>query len=82
MSSPRQVIFGTGAIGLATAQATGARLVSMENVYMYGRPNGQPLTETRPCAAHTKKGKLLLTLIDARAGGGTGPQARTRPAEP
>jgi nucleoside-diphosphate-sugar epimerase len=43
---------------LAAAQATGARLVSMENVYMYGRPNGQPLTETREYAAHTKKGKL------------------------
>ena len=43
---------------LAAAEATGARLVSMENVYMYGRPAGQPLTETRPYAAHTKKGKL------------------------
>jgi nucleoside-diphosphate-sugar epimerase len=30
----------------------------MENVYMYGRPNGQPLTEDRPYAAHTKKGQL------------------------
>jgi nucleoside-diphosphate-sugar epimerase len=43
---------------LAAAQASGARLVSMENVYMYGRPGGQPLTETHPYAAHTKKGKL------------------------
>jgi nucleoside-diphosphate-sugar epimerase len=43
---------------LAAAQANGARLVSMENVYMYGRPNGQPLTEDRPYAAHTKKGQL------------------------
>jgi nucleoside-diphosphate-sugar epimerase len=43
---------------LAAAQATGARLVSMENVYMYGRPAGQPLTETRPDTAQTKKGKL------------------------
>jgi nucleoside-diphosphate-sugar epimerase len=47
---------------LAAAQATGARLVSMENVYMYGRPNGQPLTETRPYAAHTKKGKLRARM--------------------
>jgi nucleoside-diphosphate-sugar epimerase len=30
----------------------------MENVYMYGRPAGRPLTETRGYAAHTKKGKL------------------------
>ena len=36
---------------LAAAQATGARLVSMENVYMYGRPAGRPLTETRDYAA-------------------------------
>jgi nucleoside-diphosphate-sugar epimerase len=43
---------------LAAAEATGARLVSMENVYMYGRPNGQPLTENRAYAAHTTKGQL------------------------
>jgi len=47
---------------LAAAEATGARLVSMENVYMYGRPNGQPLTETRPHAAHTKKGQLRARM--------------------
>jgi nucleoside-diphosphate-sugar epimerase len=43
---------------LAAAEAAGARLVSMENVYMYGRPNGRPLTEDRPYDAHTKKGQL------------------------
>jgi len=43
---------------LAAAEATGARLVSMENVYMYGRPDGQPFTETSPYRAHTKKGQL------------------------
>ena len=43
---------------LAAAETHEARLVSMENVYMYGRPAGQPLTETRDYAAHTKKGKL------------------------
>ena len=47
---------------LAAAQASGARLVSMENVYMYGRPDGQPLTETRPYAADTKKGKLRARM--------------------
>jgi hypothetical protein len=40
---------------LAAAQATGARLVSMENVYMYGPPNGQPLTETHPYAPPPRK---------------------------
>ena len=29
---------------------------------MYGRPNGQPLTETRPYAAHTKKGTLRARM--------------------
>ena len=43
---------------LAAAETQDARLVSMENVYMYGRPAGRPLTETRDYAAHTKKGKL------------------------
>jgi nucleoside-diphosphate-sugar epimerase len=43
---------------LAAAEAQDARLVSMENVYMYGRPAGRPLIETRDYAAHTKKGKL------------------------
>jgi nucleoside-diphosphate-sugar epimerase len=43
---------------LAAAAATGARLVSMENVYLYGRPAGQPLTENRAHSAHTTKGQL------------------------
>jgi nucleoside-diphosphate-sugar epimerase len=43
---------------LAAAQAAGARLVSLENVYMYGRPAGRPLTEDRAHDAHTKKGQL------------------------
>ncbi|HET9005888.1 MAG TPA: NAD-dependent epimerase/dehydratase family protein [Actinomycetes bacterium] len=47
---------------LAAAQATGARLVSMENVYLYGPPAGQPLTETRPYSADTKKGKLRARM--------------------
>jgi nucleoside-diphosphate-sugar epimerase len=43
---------------LAAAEAAGARLVSMENVYLYGRPAGHPLTEDRAHDAHTKKGQL------------------------
>jgi nucleoside-diphosphate-sugar epimerase len=43
---------------LAAAEATGARLVSMENVYMYGRPAGSAFTEDRAYDAHTKKGRL------------------------
>ncbi len=43
---------------LRAAEATGARLVSMENVYLYGRPAGRPLTEDRRHDAHTVKGRL------------------------
>ncbi|GIF22539.1 hypothetical protein BJ973_002863 [Actinoplanes tereljensis] len=43
---------------LAAAVANDARLVSMENVYMYGRANGLPLTEDRAYDAHTRKGRL------------------------
>lgn len=43
---------------LIAAEAAGARLVSMENVYMYGRPGGRPLTEDHGYDAHTTKGKL------------------------
>ncbi|SKC67341.1 NAD-dependent epimerase/dehydratase family protein [Krasilnikoviella flava] len=43
---------------LAAAEAAGARLVSMENVYMYGRPDGLPLTEDSGDHAHTTKGRL------------------------
>jgi nucleoside-diphosphate-sugar epimerase len=58
---------------LAAAETHGARLVSMENVYMYGRPAGRPLTETRDYNAHTKKGKLrgrmATELLDAHQAG-------------
>ena len=43
---------------LAAAEAAGARLVSMENVYLYGRPAGRPLTEDRAHDARTTKGRL------------------------
>jgi len=58
---------------LAAAEATGARLVSMENVYMYGRPAGRPLTEDRAYDAHTTKGRLrarmALELLAAHRAG-------------
>lgn len=49
---------------LAAAEATGARLVSMENVYMYGRPDGHALTEDRENNAHTKKGQLRARMAE------------------
>jgi nucleoside-diphosphate-sugar epimerase len=47
---------------LAAAEKQGARLVSVENVYMYGRPNGRPLTEDRAHDAHTRKGRLRSAM--------------------
>jgi nucleoside-diphosphate-sugar epimerase len=47
---------------LDAARVRGARLVSMENVYMYGRPNGRPLSEDRAYDAHTEKGRLRAEM--------------------
>jgi nucleoside-diphosphate-sugar epimerase len=49
---------------LAGAESAGARLVSLENVYMYGRPAGRPLTETRDYAAHTTKGRVRAEMAE------------------
>jgi nucleoside-diphosphate-sugar epimerase len=45
--------------------ANGAKLVVMENLYMYGDPNGQPITENMPYDAHTKKGKVRAAISEA-----------------
>src|SRR5439155_50718 len=47
---------------LATAQAAGARLVSLENVYMYGQPDGKPFTEASPYRAQTRKGRIRAAM--------------------
>ncbi len=44
------------------AAAAGAKLVTLENVYMYGRPGGQPLTEETPYNAHTRKGGVRQAM--------------------
>lgn len=49
---------------LAAAEAHGALLVSMENVYGYGRPDGAPLTEQSPLNAHTRKGLLRNAMAE------------------
>jgi nucleoside-diphosphate-sugar epimerase len=43
---------------LAGATAADAKLVSFENVYMYGPTGGDPLTEDLPYAADTRKGSV------------------------
>jgi nucleoside-diphosphate-sugar epimerase len=47
------------------AAAAGAKLVSMENVYMYGSPYGKPLTERRPMTAMTRKGRVRAEMSEA-----------------
>ena len=49
---------GLQAAAIAAAQAAGARLVAMDNVYMYGRANGRPFTEDRAYDPHTRKGRV------------------------
>lgn len=50
---------------LEGAAAAGARLVALENMYMYGSTGGQPLVETLPYAAHTHKGTVRAALSEA-----------------
>ncbi|HMN31295.1 MAG TPA: NAD-dependent epimerase/dehydratase family protein, partial [Caldilineaceae bacterium] len=50
---------------LAGAAAAGAKLVSMENVYMYGPTGGKPLVESLPYAAQTRKGKVRAAMAEA-----------------
>src|SRR5215212_3197934 len=47
---------------LEGAASAGARLVAMENVYMYGPTGGRPLTEDLPYAAETRKGEVRAKM--------------------
>ncbi len=49
---------------LEGAAAAGAKLVSFENVYMYGPTGGAPLTEDLPYAATTRKGSVRARMAD------------------
>lgn len=42
-----------------------AKLVLVENLYMYGETNSKPLTEDMPHNAHTKKGKVRSEMSKA-----------------
>ena len=42
-----------------------AKLVVVENLYMYGESDGKPLTEDTPHNAHTKKGKVRSEMSKA-----------------
>jgi nucleoside-diphosphate-sugar epimerase len=58
---------------LEGAASAGAKLVVMENVYMYGPAAGRPLTEDRPYAATGHKGRtrarMAQELLEAHAAG-------------
>jgi tetratricopeptide (TPR) repeat protein len=44
---------------------TGAKLVIVENLYMYGDTDGKPLTEDLSSNAHTRKGRVRAALSEA-----------------
>jgi len=46
------------------AAAAGAKLVAMENLYMYGPTDGRPLTEALPYAASTRKGTVRARMSE------------------
>jgi nucleoside-diphosphate-sugar epimerase len=46
------------------AAAAGARLIAMENLYMYGPTDGRPLTEDLPYAANTRKGRVRAMMSE------------------
>lgn len=50
---------------LAGASAAGAKLVVLENLYMYGPHGGVPLTETTPMRATGLRGKTRKTMTEA-----------------
>jgi nucleoside-diphosphate-sugar epimerase len=47
---------------LEGAAMAGAKLVAMENVYMYGETHGKPMTENMAYNAHTRKGKVRAKM--------------------
>jgi nucleoside-diphosphate-sugar epimerase len=52
---------------LEGAAAAGAKFIVAENLYMYGKPDGRPLTEDSPYRAHTRKGKTRQAMTEALA---------------
>ena len=58
---------------LEGAASAGAKLVAMENLYMYGPTDGRPLTEDLPYAPNTRKGavraRMSEELMEAHSSG-------------
>jgi nucleoside-diphosphate-sugar epimerase len=53
---------------LEGAASNKAKLVIADNLYMYGDPDGQTITETSPQHPNTKKGKLRKQMAEAALG--------------
>jgi nucleoside-diphosphate-sugar epimerase len=49
---------------LEGAVSAGAKLVAMENLYMYGLTDGRPLTEDLPYAPNTRKGTVRARMSE------------------
>jgi nucleoside-diphosphate-sugar epimerase len=49
---------------LQGAAAAGAKLIAMENLYMYGPTGGRPITEDLPYAANTRKGRVRARMSE------------------
>jgi nucleoside-diphosphate-sugar epimerase len=47
---------------LVGAASAGAKLIAMENLYMYGPTDGRPLTEDLPYAPNTRKGRVRARM--------------------
>jgi nucleoside-diphosphate-sugar epimerase len=47
---------------LEGAARAGAKLIAMENLYMYGPTDGRPITEDLPYAANTRKGTVRAMM--------------------
>jgi nucleoside-diphosphate-sugar epimerase len=58
---------------LEGAASTGAKLIAMENLYMYGPTDGRPITEDLPHAPNTRKGavraRMSQELMEAHKSG-------------
>ena len=50
---------------LEGAASAGAKLIAMENLYMYGPTDGRPLTEDLPYAPNTRKGRVRARMSQA-----------------
>lgn len=62
-----QLLLPLGRGALHGATKAGARLVALDCLYMYGRPNG-PMTETTPMRPVSKKGAMRRELAELRLG--------------